>query len=376
MKNDFRGLKRKILLQLVALLALTGTIGTLASRFVIDGVLQAPFANGFIAFCKKVLQLDHITAMNLYQQLLRNNKELLLTGGYIVLLFVFFYFSLSRFMRYFNQINDGINRLLDESEQPIVLASELKFMETRLNTIKTTLLQRKLAAIESEQRKNDLVVYLAHDLKTPLTSVIGYLSLLEEAPDMPMEQRIKYTSVSLNKALRLEELINEFFEITRYNHNNMVLEPADIKLPIMLEQLADEMYPAMAMKNLASSVTADEDIIIYGDPNKLARVFMNILRNAVSYSDENSTIEIRATRQDTNKVDITFRNKGRQIPQHQLDTIFEKFFRLDFARSSNTGGAGLGLAIAREIVEMHKGAISAQSSEECTEFKVTLPVRP
>ena len=360
-------------MQVIAILALTVIAGIIISKLLIDGVLQAPFADGFVSFCENILGLDNDTAINVYRRIFRNNKEFLLIIGFIVLLLMFFYFALSRFNRYFIQISDGVDRILDETDQPISLTPDLEFMETRLNVIKATLKQRKAAAIESEQRKNDLVVYLAHDIKTPLTSVIGYLSLLNEAPDMPLEQRAKYSSITLNKALRLEELINEFFEITRFNLQHIELETGEINLSLMLEQLADEFYPLLAPKNIKAVVEADDGILIHGDANKLARVFNNILKNAASYSNENSTLVIKAAKQENRTVNVSFRNQGRQIPAHQLDTIFEKFFRLDSARASNTGGAGLGLAIAKEIIELHKGTISAQSNDEFTEFMITLP---
>lgn len=374
MKNDFYRLRRKIFLQVIAVLVLTGTAGIMISKFIIDGVLQKPFANGFITFCENILGLDYYAALRVYQQVFRNNKELLLMIGFILLLLVFLYFALSRFNRYFIQISDSVDKILDETDQPIILTPDLEFMEARLNTIKSTLKQRKAAAIESEQRKNDLVVYLAHDIKTPLTSVIGYLSLLNEAPDMPLEQRAKYSSITLNKALRLEELINEFFEITRFNLQHIELETGEMNLSLMLEQLADEFYPLLAPKNIKAVIEAHEEILIHGDANKLARVFNNILKNAASYSNENSILAIRAAKQGNQSVNISFRNQGRRIPAHHLDTIFEKFFRLDPARASNTGGAGLGLAIAKEIIELHKGTISVQSNDEFTEFLITLPV--
>jgi two-component system, OmpR family, sensor histidine kinase VanS len=373
LKSDFTRLKRKIFLQVIAAALLTGVVGFLISKLLIDGLLQDPFARWFINLCENLLNVNEKTAVTLYQQLFRQNKGFLLMSGFIILLLVFFYITMSRFTRYFDQINGGVYKLLDESGEEIFLSPELSFMESNLNTVKNTLEKRKKAALESEQRKNDLVVYLAHDIKTPLTSIVGYLSLLEEAPDMPLEQRAKYTSITLEKALRLEELINEFFEITRFNLQNITLEKEDINLHLLLEQLADEFYPVLAPKNKRAVVEVDEDIILHGDANKLARVFNNILKNAAAYSDENSVIEIKAEKQNHN-IFIKFKNSGKPIPSHKLNTIFEKFYRLDSARSSNTGGSGLGLAIAKEIVEAHSGTITAASSEEFTEFVVTLPL--
>jgi two-component system sensor histidine kinase VanS len=245
--------------------------------------------------------------------------------------------------------------------------------ENKLNQIKNNLEKQKKAALDAEQRKNDLVVYLAHDIKTPLTSVIGYLSLLDEAPDMPPEQKSKYVGITLEKAYRLEELINEFFEITRFNLQTIVLNKEKINLLFMLQQMADEFYPMLAPQGKQISVNVPDGLTLWGDADKLARVFNNILKNAIAYSDENSVIDISAGQQDKNIV-ITFMNQGNPIPQAKLDTIFEKFYRLDSARSTNTGGAGLGLAIAQEIVTAHNGTISVESNPENTTFTVKLPL--
>lgn len=230
---------------------------------------------------------------------------------------------------------------------------------------------RRLAQAEA-QRKNDLITYLAHDLKTPLASVIGYLCLLNEAPDMPETQKEKYTGIALQKSYRLEELINEFFDITRFNLQSLVLNRSKINLSMMLRQMADEFYPMLAPKGRKAAVHVPEDLTMTGDADKLARVFNNILKNAIAYSYENSVIDISAMPQDKNIV-ITFTDHGEPIPPQKLDMIFEKFYRLDSSRASRTGGAGLGLAIAKEIVTAHDGTITAESDSERTVFTVKLP---
>lgn len=223
-------------------------------------------------------------------------------------------------------------------------------------------------------RKNELVAYLAHDLKTPLTSVIGYISLLKEAPDMPVDQRAKYTGIALEKALRLESLINEFFDITRYNLQQIVLEEETFDLGFLLMQMADEFYPVLEQHGKSISIHADEDLPVAADSAKLARVFNNILKNAVAYSYDNTEIEIYAEKRE-NTIHVSISNFGKTIPKQKLDMIFEKFYRLDDARSTNTGGAGLGLAIAKEIVVAHGGTISVTSEKQITTFTVELPAQ-
>lgn len=263
--------------------------------------------------------------------------------------------------------------ILTDSSDLIELEPELQPMENRLNEIKVNLKEQRRQAQESEQRKNDLVVYLAHDLKTPLTSVIAYLSLLNEAPDMPMEQRAKYTNISLEKAKRLGDLINEFFEITRYNLQNITLEKKTFYLYVLLEQVLDSFEPVFKERGLTCRTEIEDSILINGDPDKLARVFENLLRNGVSYCYLNSAIEVSAVGEGDEAV-IRIRNQGKEIPKHKLENLFEKFYRLDEARSTETGGAGLGLAIAREIVELHQGTITANSNKDFTEFIVRLPM--
>lgn len=372
LKNEFGRLKRKIIGQIIFILVIAIVVGYLINIAFLDGILQAPFADSFIAFCENVLQLDYHAAQNAYNILFRQNKPLWLAIGFIILLLIIFYIALSRFTQYFNQISTSITMLSDESDKEIQLPGELEFLERKLNNVKYKLEKREKDAQEAEQRKNDLVVYLAHDIKTPLTSIIGYLSLLDEAKDMPIEQKEKYVKITLEKSYRLEQLINEFFEITRFNLQSIILEKDLIHVNYMLMQVVDEFYPLLAPKGQKAVVNIDSEINVYADGNKLARVFNNILKNAIAYSDSNSTIEINA-KSENNQAFISFTNTGNTIPAEKLNMIFEKFYRLDSARSTQTGGAGLGLAISNEIVKAHGGTITATSKDEKTVFTVIMP---
>ena len=280
---------------------------------------------------------------------------------------------LNWFPKYLNQINQGIDELIEENREEIVLSPELGATEKRLNEVRRTLEKRGLEAQLAEQRKNDLVMYLAHDIKTPLTSIIGYLSLLDEISDMPEEQRMRYVHITLDKAYRLEKMINEFFEITRFNMQHIYLEKETIDLYYMLVQLTDELLPILSKNGNTTVLHADENLTINADPEKLARVFNNILKNAAAYSYPDSEILISAEQLEE-QIRISFKNKGKTIPQEKLMSIFEKFYRLDEARTTNGGGTGLGLAIAKEIVSLHGGTITAESENNTVEFIVTLPV--
>ena len=230
----------------------------------------------------------------------------------------------------------------------------------------------RMLAAESEARKNDLVMYLAHDLKTPLTSVIGYLSLLQESPELSTAQRAKYVGIALEKANRLEMLINEFFEISRFNLQQITLERNRIDLGMMVLQKADEFYPMCRERELEISVEIPQRIVMLADADKLARVLDNLLKNAVTYSYRGTVIRVGAQRRENN-VMIRVRNECDEISPEKLARLFDKFFRADAARTSASGGSGLGLAIAKQIVELHGGTITAKSTPEHTDFTVVLP---
>lgn len=323
----------------------------------------------------KLLTSVHVqeeSARHWYWRVIGNNKDFFLVIGFLCLFSLFFYAALLKMVKYLNQVETGIDNIVLDSADSIHMITELKPIETRLNEIKQILKKQEQEVIEGEKKKNDLIVFLAHDLKTPLTSIVAYLTMLDSYQDMPEEERQRYTHIALEKSIRLGELISEFFEITKFNLQDIVLEPVELNLSMMLEQLADELYGVLREKNLTCEVEAAEDMVVYGDADKLARVFDNILRNAVSYCYPNTKIRIQAEMTEEGNR-IVFSNRGKQIPKEQLGTIFEKFYRLDEARHSTTGGAGLGLAIAKEIVELHGGTIWAESDDKETRFIVTLP---
>lgn len=296
-----------------------------------------------------------------------------LLGGWLAIS----YYFLGRPLRYLDEIVAAAKLLAQPRDEMVRLPGELKDIEDDMNLAKLNLAKQRAlrdaeAAKEAEQRKNDLIVYLAHDLKTPLTSVIGYLTLLRDEPQLSPEMRARYTNIALEKALRLEDLTNEFFEITRFNLSHMELEKAPVDLALMLRQVASEFEPALAKKGLSCRVELPQAMPYECDADKMARVFDNLLRNAMLYSFENTTVYIRGT-SGPQGVELHFENEGRTIPPEKLARVFEQFFRLDSARSTSTGGAGLGLAIAKQIVELHGGTISAASADNKVKFTVTLP---
>ena len=182
-------------------------------------------------------------------------------------------------------------------------------MADKLTEVQTKLRIRTQQAQAAEQRKNDLVVYLAHDIKTPLTSVIGYLSLLNEDKSLSREQMARYIRIALEKAYRLETLINEFFEITRYRFQSVPLQLEDVDLCYMMVQISDELYPKLMERGKTMELEVPEDLHIRADSDKMARVFNNILKNAIAYSEPASPIRVSA-HAEPGRVLIRFTNRG------------------------------------------------------------------
>ena len=371
MKNSYRTLKRTIILRTMEVTILTIFVGAFILVFFVDGILQDGFIDAFVR-ALGFLHISEPTAIRIYQLIFQQNKLLIVVIGFFILFIAIFYLTLNGLTKYIDQIGAGVENILSDSTEPIHLIRELQPLEVHMNSIKRKLRQREEEAAESEQKKNDLLMYLAHDLKTPLTSIIAYLSILDESENMPPEERKKCTHISLEKAVRLKELMDEFFEITRFSLEDMVLDQNPVNVSMMLEQIADEAYAVLAEKGLRCEVDIHEDLTVTGDADKLARVFDNLLRNAINYSYPDTCIRISAWSQQQ-WVYIDFVNQGPAIPEKQLTMIFEKFIRMDSARSSETGGAGLGLAIAKQIVTAHGGEIHAENCSEGIRFEVKLP---
>ena len=372
--QEFGQIRTQIFIRTAGLCLTAVLIFFLVYRFFVRG----KFADFMVSFFQSSLRMDYDAALNFYQQIFRNFEKLFyfifIAAVFLFLLHIY----LGWFSRYFAEIDRQMGRLLGEDTEEkageISLSPELIAIERKMNQLKYRMEKQKSDMLLSEKRKNDLIMYLAHDLKTPLASVIGYLNLLRDEGEISGELREKYLDISLGKAERLEELINEFFEIARYNLSDITLQYSRINFSRPLEQLVYEFGPMLAEKNLTVSLQMEEDILFSCDADKMQRVFDNLLRNAVLYSFRDTEIRITAEQQKYALI-VRFSNHGNPISKEKLERLFEQFYRLDTARSTESGGcAGLGLAIAKQIVELHNGTITAKSEAEVIEFTVTLPV--
>lgn len=227
---------------------------------------------------------------------------------------------------------------------------------------------------ESERTKNELITNVAHDLRTPLTSVIGYLELLSGSVELPEEMRKKYIDIAYTKSKRLEKLIEDLFGFTKMNYGKLSMKVGKVDIVQLLGQLLEEFYPNFAEKNLSyelhSNVTAR---VIDADGNLLARLFDNLINNAIKYGADGKRVLVQI-HADEEIVTVSVTNYGYVIPADELPLIFNKFYRVEHSRSTNTGGTGLGLAIAKSVAEMHGGTIQVKSDLDGTVFTVKLKV--
>ena len=307
-------------------------------------------------------------------------------GTMIVLLYVLlgigvfsvsFLLLQSRSMRYISRISSAM-REIAEGDLNITLDvegdDEFADMAENLNNMVEELRQLMDRERESERTKNELITNVAHDLRTPLTSIIGYLELLSGTVKLNEELQKKYLDITYKKSKRLQKLIEDLFGFTKLNYGKISMKVSKVDIVKLLSQMLEEFYPNFMEKNLAyelqSNVTAK---VITADGNLLARLIDNLINNAIKYGSEGKKIIVKVDATDT-VVTVSVTNFGYVIPKEELPLLFEKFYRVEQSRSVNTGGTGLGLAIAKNIVDMHGGAIGVTSDLNGTVFTVKLKV--
>lgn len=226
-----------------------------------------------------------------------------------------------------------------------------------------------------EKSKDELITNVSHDLRTPLTSIIGYLGLIEDKQYRSEEDILKYTHTAYEKAKQMKTLVDDLFEYTKVQQHGAPVNIMKIDLNQLIEQLTAsfELEAQHRGIEITSSVIPNP-LMIEADPEKLGRVFNNLVSNAFKYGNGASYIRINA-RQENDMVVVKVANDGTPIPEKALDHLFERFYRAEASRSRATGGTGLGLAIVKSIVDLHHGSVKVTSTEDETAFIVTLPLK-
>ena len=357
-------LSRFFWMTLLALAIAVGGILTLRYTF------KGKAADIIVALIDAVSGSGIKSSREFYWNVINENINIIIWGLIIIVFVALLRGFMRLFIKYLDQLADGIEELSLEKAEPISLIPQLEEMEVALNAVREELIVNREKILQEEKEKSDFILYLAHDIKTPLTSVIGYLALIKEQPNMSVSQKDKYANIALNKAYRLENLINEFFEVARYTYEAARLNKNKISLAFLLMQIEDEMYPQINATGKSLNIDVSDEVTIDVDADKIARAINNVLKNAISYGKDRCTIYVSAS--ETPEAVWLFIRHQANVPKDKVQSIFDKFYRLDEARSSETGGAGLGLAIARDILQLHGGYITADTNQTEDEIKFTL----
>lgn len=294
---------------------------------------------------------------------------------FIPLSIMFFFFLTRPYLKYFDEISNGIHHLAngDFSNQVRVSSNdEFGYIAREINVASEKLKEAVERGDFAESSKDQLIVNLAHDLRTPLTSVLGYLDLILKDENLTKEQIKHFSTIAFTKSERLEILIDELFEITRMNYGMLQIEKRSIDISELLIQLDEELYPLLEKKGLEARLNMDSHLPINGDGKLLARVFENLLTNAIRYGYDGKFVDVNGYIE-SEEIVVQIINYGDSIPEEDLPYLFDMFYTGDKARSEQQGGTGLGLFIAKNIIEQHEGTISAESNVIRTIFEVRLP---
>ncbi|SES79980.1 sensor histidine kinase [[Clostridium] polysaccharolyticum] len=292
-----------------------------------------------------------------------------------VLVILYFMLLTRKFSRDLMDITAGIQEIsLGNFEYKIPIRNDSEFgaVAEKLNEMSDSVYLFLCDEQQNEDVKNELITSVAHDIRTPLTSIIGYLYLIVFRTDLQPEIKERYLKIAYDKSKRLEQLTEDLFSYTKYSTDEVKMHYEKIDLVKFMEQMADEFYPSFKEAQLEYDFQCEvPEAIIWADGNTLARAIGNLVSNAIKYGRDGKYINITLKQEGAYAV-VSVLNYGAVIPKEALKHIFERFYRVENSRAETTGGSGLGLAIAKRIVELHNGTIEARSDLEGTVFEVKL----
>jgi two-component system sensor histidine kinase VanS len=295
----------------------------------------------------------------------------------IIIFLISFILLTDGIVKYMKEITTGIQKISEgrlDTRVEVRGNDEFAIVAKNLNQMTDEIKELMKKERMAEKSKNELITNVAHDLRTPLTSVIGYLELLSSKRDLEEETRMKYLNVAYNKSKRLEKLIEDLFGFTKLNFGKITMKVSTVDIVKLLSQLLEEFYPSLEEHHMYYELnTSFPSVKIEADGNLLARLFDNLINNAIKYGSHGKIVRVNIEKEEEFVV-VSVINYGYVIPEEELQNIFKKFYRIEQSRSENTGGTGLGLAISKSIVEMHKGTIKVTSDLKGTVFQVKLPI--
>ena len=318
---------------------------------------------------------DVPTASIKYNYYTEENSILAIFLALIVFAILFISITNSK-MKYLDEIADGLKKIANEDLQYRIREDgrdELRNLASNINYMADEINRKIIAERQSEQAKADLITNVSHDLRTPLTSIMGYIGLVKEGKYDNDKEMKEYLNIAFNKAEKLKILINDLFEYTKFSSDAIKINKVRINLIEFLSQLSEELMPIFEENNLKllSYYGKEEGIQVDIDPDKMVRVFENLFTNAIKYSYKPGVISIDVVKE-KGFVTIVIRNRGENIPKEKVEKLFDRFYRVEESRNTQTGGTGLGLAISKNIVELHGGYIWAECFGEEISFFVKL----
>ncbi|EQB88796.1 sensor histidine kinase [Clostridium sp. BL8] len=297
--------------------------------------------------------------------------EILLFAGFLLLIKYRKYKSLAAIIDETEiMANSDLDRVIE-----VEAKGDLRNLAENINNISKQLKEITVEERKAQQTKSDLITNVSHDLRTPLTSIIGYLEIIDSDKYKDEVALRYYANIAFEKAKGLSLLINDLFELTKMQNNTINLDKTDINLVDLLGQVVAGFEYQFKVAGMKSRINFSEDkLIVNADAGKLVRAFENLLSNGIKYGQDGFYIDI-TSKIEENMAVIQVINYGQSIPSIDLPYIFDRFYRVEKSRNSKIGGSGLGLSITKNIIELHQGTIAAYSNNDKTVFEVRLPVK-
>ncbi|QWU15788.1 Signal transduction histidine kinase [Paenibacillus sophorae] len=361
-------------------------IATIRWKFILAFMLSSVSAAGLLMACYQLVNsmvyLNSGPPNAPYRRILRwiinhiGSVPLLTTVG-IASFLLFFFIYTRKIVVYLEEITQGIQQMTRVGMAhriEVRTGDELGVLAENINEMAKRLQRSLEEERRAENAKTDLITGVSHDLRTPLTSILGFLEYIERDRCREEAEMRYYVSIAYQKTLVLQKLIDDLFEYTRVNSGGLPLALQKLDLKAFMRQLAEESVPALEQAGMTYRIEDNADRLwIMASPHELVRTFENLIINAIRYGKEGKRVEIGLSREGDEAV-VRIRNFGERIAESDLPHIFERFYRAERSRSQHTGGSGLGLAIAKGIIERHNGIISAQSDMSRTDFITRFPL--
>ena len=293
----------------------------------------------------------------------------------IIIFVAIFLFGINKRINYLKYIISKVGSITNENfieELDFKGNDEITDLANSINIMSNRLKENYEKEKKIEKAKNELIIAVSHDLRTPLTSIIGYLELLKD-DKFPYEDVQKdYLNVAYEKSVSLKKIINELFEFTKLNNDIAALEKIPFNIATLVNQIVGEQIPFFKEKNIEVEIESTvQELYCEIDIQKMVRVIENIVKNAEKYSFPNTIFKV-SMMEINNNIKISFENTGENISKEELEKIFEKMYRLDKSRTGETEGSGLGLAISKKIVELHSGKLWAECNNNTIQFNILL----